>query len=49
VDGVLVVRSVRLLDQAAIDAVSLWKWEPLIIAGEAVPVVVAIRVGFFLQ
>jgi TonB family protein len=44
-----VLRSVPLLDQAALDAVRLWKYEPTLLNGAAVPVIVTVTVNFTLQ
>jgi TonB family protein len=46
VADVMVLRSIPLLDQAAIDAVRQWVYEPLIIEGKAVPVVFTVTVRF---
>jgi TonB family protein len=45
----MVLRSIPLLDQAAIDAVRQWVYEPLIIDGKAVPVVFTVTVRFQLK
>jgi periplasmic protein TonB len=44
-----VLRSVALLDQAAIDAVRLWKFTPARLNGEAIPIVMTVTVAFRLQ
>lgn len=44
-----VLRSVPLLDQAAVDAVRRWKFEPARLNGEAVPVVMTVTVNFRLD
>ncbi len=44
-----VLRSIRVLDQAAIDAVKQWKYEPLIIDGKAHKVVFTVTVRFVLD
>jgi len=53
VDGRLqcprVLRSVPLLDQAALDAVSQWEFEPTLAAGRPVPTRTTITVNFSLQ
>ena len=49
VKDVMVLRSIPLLDQAAIDAVRQWVYEPLIIDGKAVPVVFTVTVRFQLK
>ncbi|MBA7494239.1 Serine/threonine-protein kinase PknD [subsurface metagenome] len=46
VKAVQVKRSISYLDQAAIDAVKQWKYEPMTIMGKAVPSVVSITVSF---
>lgn len=43
-----VVRSVPLLDQAALDAVQQWKYQPSVQNGTAVPVVMTVTVNFTL-
>jgi TonB family protein len=48
VDAV-VLRSIPLLDQAAIDAVKQWVYEPKIIDGKAVPIVFTVTVRFQLK
>jgi protein TonB len=47
--GVKVLRSIPVLDQAAIDAVRQWKYEPMIINGEAHAVVFTVTVRFQLK
>jgi len=49
VKDVIVLRSIPLLDQAAIDAVRQWVYEPLVIDGKAVPVVFTATVRFQLK
>jgi len=49
VKDVMVLRSIPLLDQAAIDAVRQWVYEPMIIDGKAVPVVFTVTVRFQLK
>ena len=44
-----VLRSIPLLDQAALDAVKQWKFEPTIVGGTAVPVIMTVTVNFSLQ
>jgi len=46
---VMILRSIPLLDQAAIDAVRQWVYEPMIIDGKAVPVVFTVTVRFNLR
>ena len=43
-----VLRSIPLLDQAAIDAVRQWKFTPTVLAGAAVPVIMTVTVNFTL-
>jgi len=45
----IVLRSIPLLDQAAIDAVRQWVYEPMIVNGKAVPVVFTQTVRFQLK
>jgi protein TonB len=49
VTGVRVLRSVPLLDQAAIDAVRQWEFSPTRLNGVAVPVVMTVTVNFTLR
>ena len=44
-----VLRSIKVLDQAAIDAVKQWKYEPLVIDGKAHKVVFTVTVRFVLD
>jgi protein TonB len=44
-----VVESVPLLDEAALEAVSQWKYEPTLLNGQAVPVVMTVQVDFRLR
>jgi periplasmic protein TonB len=44
-----VLKSVALLDQAAIDAVGQWKFTPARLNGEAIPIVMTVTVSFRLQ
>jgi protein TonB len=44
-----VLRSMRLLDQAAVDAVRGWKFSPARLNGEAIPVVMTVTVNFTLK
>ena len=48
VTSVHVLRSIPLLDQAAIDAVSQWRYTPAMLNGAAVPVIVTVTVNFTL-
>lgn len=49
VSSVTVLRSVPLLDEAAIAAVRQWKFTPTRLNGEAVPIVMTVTVNFKLQ
>jgi protein TonB len=49
VDTVRVLRSIPLLDQAAVDAVRQWRFTPALLNNEAVPVVMTVTVNFALQ
>jgi protein TonB len=44
-----VLRSIPLLDQAALDAVKQWKFTPTLMNGQAVPVIMTVTVNFTLQ
>jgi protein TonB len=44
-----ILRSVPLLDQAAIDAVRQWEFTPTQLNGVAVPVIMTVTVNFTLQ
>jgi len=44
-----IVRSIALLDQAALDAVRQWEYAPTVIGGVAVPVIMTVTVNFTLQ
>ena len=46
VTGTSVVRSVPLLNQAALDAVKEWQFEPQRVGGRAVPTMVTVNVNF---
>lgn len=46
VTNVLIRRSVPLLDQAAIDAVRQWVFEPLLVEGKAVDAIMTTAIGF---
>jgi len=43
-----VLRSIPMLDQAAIDAVRQWEFTPTLLNGKAVPVIMTITVNFTL-
>ena len=47
--SVTVIRSVPLLDQAAVNAVMQWEYTPTLVNGAAVPVVMTVTVNFMLQ
>jgi protein TonB len=49
VESVRVLRSVPLLDQAAVDAVRQWRFTPAMLNGQAVPVVMTVTVNFTLR
>jgi protein TonB len=49
VESVRVLRSIPLLDQAAVDAVQQWRFTPALLNNEAVPVVMTVTVNFTLQ
>jgi periplasmic protein TonB len=49
VRDVRVLRSVHLLDQAAIDAVKQWRYKPTLLNGVPVPIVMTVTVSFRLQ
>jgi protein TonB len=49
VTDVRVLRSVPLLDQAAIDAVRRWEFSPTHLNGVAIPVVMTVTVNFALR
>lgn len=49
VRNVRVLRSIPLLDQAAIDAVRQWQFTPTLLNGEPVPVVMTVTVSFELS
>jgi TonB family protein len=49
VGGARVLRSIPLLDQAALDAVQQWEFEPTLLNGSAVPVIMTVTVQFTTQ
>lgn len=49
VQSVRVLRSVDMLDRAAVDAVQQWRFTPALLNGQAVPVVMTVTVNFTLQ
>jgi periplasmic protein TonB len=44
-----VLRSIPLLDQAALDAVKQWEYTPTLLNGVPVPVIMTVTVNFTLQ
>jgi protein TonB len=44
-----VLRGVPLLDQAAVDAVSQWEFQPTLVNGTPVPVIMTVTVNFTAQ
>ena len=48
VDDVRVVRSIPMLDEAAIEAVRQWEYEPTYAGGAPVPVAITVPVSFWL-
>jgi protein TonB len=49
VSGARVLKSIPLLDQAALDAVNQWEFEPTLMNGVPVPVMITMAVNFALQ
>lgn len=49
VRDVRVLRSIHLLDEAAVEAVSKWRFTPTLLNGTPVPVVMTVTVGFTLK
>jgi len=49
VESARVLRSVPMLDQAALDAVKQWQYTPTLLNGVAVPVIMTVTVNFALQ
>jgi TonB family protein len=49
VSNARVLRGVQLLDQAAVDAVSQWEFEPTLVNGSQVPVIMTVTVNFTAQ
>ena len=49
VTNVRVLRSIPLLDQSAIDAVRQWKYQPTLLNGVPVPIVMTVTVNFSLS
>lgn len=48
VDDIEVLQSVPELDQAAIDAVEQWRWEPTLVDGEPVAILMTVTINFML-
>jgi protein TonB len=46
VESVRVLRSVKFLDQAAVDAVKQWKYSPLVLNGIPTPFVLSVTLNF---
>ena len=44
-----VIRSIPLLDEAALDAVKQWEFTPTLMNGQAVPVIMTATVNFTIQ
>ena len=44
-----VLRSIPMLDQAALDAAMQWKFTPTLLNGQAVPVIMTMTVSFTLR
>ena len=44
-----ILRSIPLLDQAALEAVKQWEYTPTLLNGDPVPVVMTVTVNFTLQ
>lgn len=49
VQNARVLRSIPLLDQAALDAVKQWEYTPTLLNGVPVPVIMTVTVNFTLQ
>jgi periplasmic protein TonB len=49
VESARILRSIALLDQAALDAVTRWKFSPTLLNGVAVPIVMTVTVNFTLN
>ena len=49
VTSVKILRSIPLLDQAAVDAVKQWEFAPTVVNGVAVPVIMTVTVSFTLR
>ena len=49
VQNVTVLRSLPLLDRAAIEAVRQWRYEPTRLNGQAIPIIMTVTVNFSLR
>jgi protein TonB len=49
VEDAHVLRSIPLLDEAALDAVKQWQFAPTLMNGQAVPVIMTVTVNFTLE
>jgi len=49
VTNVKVLRSVKFLDEAAVDAVSQWRYSPLLLNGQPMPFVLTVTVSFTVE
>jgi protein TonB len=49
VESVRVLRSVKFLDKAAVEAVTGWRYSPLVLNGVATPFVISVSVSFSLR
>ena len=49
VEDTHVLRSIPMLDQAAVDAVMQWRFRPTLLNGQAVPVIMTVTVNFALE
>ena len=49
VEDARVLRSIPLLDQAALDAVKQWEFTPTLLNGQAVPIIMTVAVNFTIQ
>jgi protein TonB len=49
VEDAKILRSIPLLDQAALDAVKQWEFTPTLLNGVPVPVIMTVTVNFTLQ
>jgi len=42
-----VIKSIPLLDEAALDAVKQWQFEPTLMNGQPIPVIMTVTVNFY--